>query len=1117
MYKDLRPLFFFLFFFSTTLSLYSQQIIRGTVTSTEGEPLIGVSVAIKGASGGATTDASGQYKISVVSLESATLTFHYIGFLTQEIPVSNRLTVDVVLEENTAKLGEVVVTAFGIQRQKREVGYSTEKVKGDEVARSNAPNLVNALSGKMAGVNVTQPNGVEGGSTRIVIRGNNNITGNNQPLIIVDGVPLENAPGYTESPDRKEITGGRDWGSAINNINPADIESIDVLKGANAAALYGARGKNGVILISLKKGKGRKGLGVDYSFFHRSIQPFRYRDVQNTFGAGGPVSENAPSFALDTDGTPLYPQDIYSDNGPGGANTTQSFGYYGGSQSWGPRMDGTLIRWWDGQMRPFDPQPDNLKLFYKNGHTTTHNLAFSGGGPNGTIRASLTRTDHDAVTPNSEYNQNTVSVGGALQISPKLKTEVSLNYIDYNRHNTPALSNDGSYSFESGIVYSYPRSYKGENFDYQNADGTRKTFEHWPYYYVNRYQIWNVNNHNTELSRDKWIGSLALNYDLLPWLSLMGRAGVDNTNDEFETRRKPIDITGILIDDGSAGYGNYIGYEHSLGKEKVLNTEFLLNAHKQGLLRKLDASLRFGGNQWQRKNYTLSGSGAPKWRDPFLYYFDNYKYDPPVGEGDLPRITESFYNKKINSLYAFLDLGYHDFLFLQLTGRNDWSSTLPLDNNSYFYPSANLSFVATEAFRNKIPAWVSHLKVRAAASQTATDDEPYQLSKIYISGVFNGNNTGSLPTNIPPIALRPQRALSYEGGLEMGFWDDRFTADLTYYYIHSYDQLLSSPVPTSSGFNNIRINTGQLDNRGIEAIVSARVLQSPHFSWKTGFTYARNRNKLVKLDEGAEVLELANVWASNGPSISVKAGQPYGIIVGFDYVRDEKTGKPIVSDDGKFFKLSDTKTPIKIYDDNGKFLRYANATPKFTGGWTNTLSWKGLTLSTLIDVKWGGDMWFGSYALNLQSGQSPETLNEREGNGLPFTDPSGATRNVGVVLDGVYADGTPNTKVVHYYYKYLNAGGWGRASTTPAVRENSWIKCREISLAYQLPARWIDKSRVFKGLTIALTGRDLFYLYETAPDNINPEGSIGAGNAQGLEFASLPGMRSFGLSANASF
>ncbi len=1106
----------FLLNYLTINQLSAQTAISGTVRSSLGEPLFSVSILEKNSQNGTLTDFDGRFKLTI-GQPDAVIVATYLGFVPQEINVGGRSSIEIVLEEDAKKLGEVVVTAFGIERQKREVGYSTEKVKGETVLRSNSPNIVNSLAGRMAGVNVTQPNGVEGGTTRIVIRGNNNITGDNQPLIIVDGVPLENAPGFAESPGQKAVTGGRDWGSAINNINPADIESVDILKGANAAALYGARGKNGVILISLKKGTARRGLGVEYNFNARSIRPYRYRDVQNTFGAGGPISENAPVFEKNAAGELSYPADINTINGPGGKPSSESFGYYGGSQSWGPRMDGTMIRWWDGELRPFDAQPDNLKLFYKNGLTTSHNVAFAGGGANGTIRASLTRTDHEAMTLNSNYAQNTVNLGGSLQVSSRLKADISMNYFDFQRKNTPALSNDASYSFESGMVYSLPRSYKGENFDYQNADGTRKQVVKWPYSYVNPYLIWNVQNHNTTLRRDKWLGSLGLNFNATDWFSITGRAGVDNTNDEMETRRKPIDITGTIIDDGSGNYSNYIGYEHELGKQKVVNAEGFLDFHQKNLINGLDGSLRLGGARWARRDYGIEGFGGRYWRDALLYNFENVKPDTANPEIGVPTLKDFFYEKRLNSVFGFLDLGWKKCVFLQITGRNDWSSTLPLDNNSYFYPSANVSFVATEAFRKKIPKAVSHLKLRIAASQTGSDDEPYQLSKIINSGVFNGQNTGSLPGQIPPIALRPQRAKSYEGGLEMGFLDDRFTADVTFYYLNSYDQLLESPVPNSSGHNFIRINTGVLDNRGIELILSARLVQKRGFSWLTGATFAKNKSKLVQLDAGADVLELANVWESNGPSISVKAGQPYGTIVGFDYVRDEATGKPIVSDDGKFYKLTETKVPIRIFDKNGQFLRYANATPRFTAGWTNTFTFKNWSLSTLVDAKIGGDMWFGTYALGLQSGQSPETLKEREGGGLPFTDPSGEVRNIGVILDGVRADGTPNDKIVHYYYKYLNAGGWGRANTAPAVKENTWIKCREIALAWQMPAGWAAKTRVFQGLSISFTGRDLFYIYTTAPDRINPEGSIGAGNAQGLEFGSLPGARTFGVSLGGRF
>ncbi len=1109
--------FICVFLFLLSDSLNGQVSVQGRVTDDTDEPLIGVNIVVKDLGTGTVTDFDGKYELEVPSRASI-LVFSYIGFETQELVASNE-QLDLVMGMDGKQLNEVVVTAFGIERQKRSLGYATENVGGEELAKSNAPDVINALAGKMAGVNIVQSNGVEGGTSRVVIRGNNNITGNNQPLIIVDGVPFENDPGFGETQDNKDITGGTDWGSAINNINPADIESMDVLKGANAAALYGARGMNGVILITLKKGAKRKGFGVDYSTTYRSIEATRFRDTQNVFGAGGPISTSEPRFEEDADGQLIYPSSIVSDNGPGGVNTNQSFGFYGGSQSWGPRMDGTMIRWWDGELRAFNPQPDNQKLFYDKGSTLIHNIAFSGGGEDGTIRVSFTRADHDAITPKSEYQQNTVSLGGNLNVTDRLKTEMTINYIDYERLNAPALSNDANNSFESGMLYSFPRSYKGLNFDFENGDGTRRSFEGWPFLYVSPYLVWNAHRHNTRLDRDKWLGSIGLNYALNDWISLSGRIGVDNTNDIMETRRTPIDVTGTVIDDGSGGFYNIpVAYEKSYSKEKVINNEVMLSLKREALFGSaFNATLRLGGNQWRRDRDYLMAVGAPSLRDPFLYNFDNYQYELPLTENDLPELQEQFYAKRINSLFAFVDLSWQNMLFVQLTGRNDWSSTLPLDNNSYFYPSANLSFVLTEAWRSGIPAIFSHIKFRTALSQTATDDDPYQLNAVFETGTFNGNSTSTQPSTIPPVALKPQRAVSWEAGIETGIWDDRIRLDLTYYSINSYDQLLRSPVPSSSGFNTVKINTGELSNRGIEAILSARLVQARDFSWTTGLTYARNTSRLEKLEEGADILELAGIWGDNGPSISVKAGQPYGIIVGYDYVRHPDSGLPIVSDDGRFFEVTETQVPIEIYDDNGNFQRFANATPKFTGAWTNTLKFKNFALNTLIDVKYGGDMWFGSYALGLQSGQSPETLLEREGGGLPYTDDSGEQRNVGVVLEGVHEDGSPNTQVVHYYYKYLNSGGWGRALTAPAVMENTWVKLREISLSYRVPAGLISSARIFQNLSLAVTGRDLLYLYQSAPDNINPEGGIGAGNAQGLEFASMPGTRSIGFTLKASF
>jgi len=378
--------------------------VSGRITDESGEALIGLSVILKeDPSIGTITDFDGTYDIAVPS-ESSTLMFQYVGYKEVEIVVGSQRKLDLIMGLDSETLAEVQITALGIKRQKREIGYSTESFDGEKLEISNAPNLISALSGRSAGVQIASPNGVDGGTTRITIRGNNNFSGNNQPLIVIDGIQMANEPGLTN------IGRGKDWGSAINNINPADIESMNILKGPTAAALYGSRGSNGVILITTKKGKKQSGLGINYSLQHKVIQPYRYRDVQNVYGAGSPSTFLEPTFRINGDGEPAYPsaQGLYPSDGPLGEPASTSFGFYGSGVSWGPRMEGQMIRWWDGEMRAFSSQPDNLKQYFSNGNTTTHNLSFSGGGEMGTMRASLTRTDHNAVVPNSKFNRRII-------------------------------------------------------------------------------------------------------------------------------------------------------------------------------------------------------------------------------------------------------------------------------------------------------------------------------------------------------------------------------------------------------------------------------------------------------------------------------------------------------------------------------------------------------------------------------------------------------------------------------------------------------------------------------------------------------------------------------------
>ncbi len=965
------------------------------------------------------------------------------------------------------------------------MGYSTESFDGEAITKSDAPNVVNALSGRSAGVQVISPNGVDGGTTRFVIRGNNNISANNQPLIVVDGVPLENQAGL------EDIGLGVDWGSAINNINPADIANINILKGPTASALYGARGANGVVLITTKRGKKQKGIGINYMVTHKTIQPYYYRDVQNTYGAGGPVSLLEPEFAVGDDGILLYPRDTHTSEGPFGESTFTTFGFYSTGVSWGPKMLGQQVRWWDGEVRSFDPQPDNLKQYFSEGHTTTHNISFSGGGEMGTMRVSLSRAEHEAIIPNSEYNQTTVNLGSSLNISSKVKADLSVSYFNYQRLNAPTLGDDNNKSFGKGILYSWPRSYKGleEELNFL-PNGTRNDYGgNYPFTFTPPHLWWNTYNNNTSLDRNKLLGALTLTYDVTPWLSLMGRVGMDFTLNEFETRNNPIDALGI-----NEGF-----YSNELNRDFVTNNEFLVTAKKENLFgSNFNASVSVGGTQWQRTRYGLKGESG-EWVSPWLFSFNNYE-----DELNSPEISEVRYEKQINSVYGFLNLSYSNFLFLEVAGRNDWSSALPLNNNSYFYPSGSLSFIASEALQG-LPEWWSFWKVRGAYAQTASDTDPFQLDFVYEIGSFGGNQTATLPETIPPIALTPQQANSYEIGTTLGFFDDKINLDFTYYSIRSFDQILDSPLPNSSGANKIRINTGELENKGFEAILNVQVLKTRDMFLETGINISRNRNYVVSLGEEASLLELANIWDLNGPAIAVREGEEYGTIVGYDYVYHEN-GQPILNDAGTHYQISDSRVPI------------GNASPDFTGGWTMRLGYKGFTLSSLVDAKIGGDIYAGSYVIGLQTGQSPETLVERDGGGLPYTDPEGNVRNVGVVLDGVYADGTPNDKVVHYYFKYVpNAGGWGHFLSKPGVLDNTWVKLRELSLSYEFPERLLSQSKIFQNLSISLVGRDLFYLYTSLPDRINPEGGNGSGNAQGLEWASYPGTRSVSLGVRVGF
>ena len=1108
MNKKTLLLIFLLLSFIPFTALAQTITVGGRVISGEdGYGLPGVTIQVKGTQKGTVSDMDGNYSVQVAS--NGTLVFSYVGYKTKEVAVNGKTKINVTLETNALMLDDVVVTALGIKRQKRELGYATEEIGGDMIAKSGSGSVISALSGRSAGVQIVNPNGVDGGSSRITIRGNNSILGDNQPLIVVDGVPMSNEGGITE------WSGGRDWGTALNNINQEDIESIDILKGPTAAALYGSRGGNGVLLITTKKGSKQRGLGITYSSSFKVTQPYMFRSVQNKYGARGPISFDTPTLTpieglFDEDGNQVYEYPgIYSvDNGPAGEPTNTTFGYYGAAQSWGPEMNGESVLWWDGKIRKYSPQPDNIKMLFHNGHTFNNNISLQNAGDFGSIRVSFTDSRTNAIIDNTDLRQTTVNVGSLINVSDKIKVDVAFTYLDYYRLNSPEIGESNS-NFNKGLLYSWPRSWQGiETTTYENPDGTMNEFSGYPFNYIYSNTFWTFYNNNTVLDRDKMYGSIRLMYDITPWLTANAKVALDWNNDNYTTTNKPTTLDGM-----AGGY-----YSKNKSSSITRDMDFLITAYKEKIFNsKFNVRLSLGGEQYYGYREGLIGASGV-WSYANLYTVYNYT------SASERVLDESRWEKQVNSAYAFFNMSYSDWLFLDVTGRNDWSSTLPITNNSYFYPSATLSFVPTSAFKNWKWGPVNFLKLRASWARTASDTEPYQLTYTYNTGSFGHQLSASLPTVVPPLELKPQRQRSYELGFDLGL-GARFNMDFTYYNIYSWDQILSSPLAPSSGASNVTINTGVVTNKGIEAIMSYDIAQGKDYGVQLGLNLARNKNKIVDLS-GANMYTLSEIWGSNGPAVAVEEGEEYGTIYGWDYVYEYTMPNGTVI--GPFY--DDEGNPLPLINESGtEYLKTSNrvpvgnCAPLVTGGINLRASYKNWSLFALVDAKLGGQIYCASYVVAMQTGQSLETLYEREGNGLPYYDADDHfIGNYGVILPGYCintqtGEAHENENVVHYLYKYMpNFGGWGNVLTTPGIVNNTWIKLRELSLTYDFPQKWLEKQNVFKQASISLVGRDLFYIYKTLPDNINPEGTQGSGNAQGLEYASYPGTRSimFSLKVN---
>jgi len=1131
-------------------------VITGKVTDSHGVSLPGATVKVKGTNISTSTDVNGSFRITVAD-KSAVLVVSFIGYNVREIVVGDQSSITVILAPSSNELNSVVVTALGIKREARTLGYSAQTVTGDDMDKVNPPNIASGLQGKVAGLNITQPNGVEGSSTRIVIRGNNNLAGNNQALIVVDNVIIDNEPvqrnGVVQSArDALTLSSGGvdvsqppvDNGSFLNSINPDDVESINVLKGPTAAALYGARGANGVIIIVTKKGNKKNGFGVDYGFTYRVNDPYRYIKTQDEYGNG--MTEDLysanPFFYKDGNGNNRQEQiggDPYGSLGnipgayvsPGvtsaaGGPFYNYIGFPGDGASWGPKMTGQPLVWWDGQTRPYTGNSNIFQSFYRKGNTQTQNLSVSGGGELGTLRISYTRSTNDAITYNSNNATNTFNIGSSINISPKVKVSATASYINLNKLNPPNVYGENGSGGNIGVgymtVYNLPADYKPiERGLTTLPDGSQNPIlKQSPFEYGQQYYWWNTFNDNTNITQNQFVGSISLNAEVTPWLTAVTNFGLDYYTTQFTTQNYPTDAAGLI---GTYGY--------DLARTSTNNLDGRLVFHKDKILKDINASFAVGARHYYTNMYDIAANNPGPFNYPFIFNLTNYNGNSATALN----ASENRYVQEINSAYGLLNLSYKNYLFLDLSGTNDWSSTVRPSNWSYFYPSASLSFVFSDAFdMSSIKNWFSYGKLRISEAESANAYIPYQNGLTYVPngtpGFTTGLNTpGTFPTNI-----QPQRSRSFEIGPDLGFFNDRLNVNFTYYNTYSDHQIITVPVAISSGVSNVLINSGALRNRGIELTVSGKIIKTKDFSWDVTVNAAHNQNKVVALEQGINSLQLGSWFGGNGVAMKVKVGDDYGDIYGngYTYAPNGQKIVNLVYADG--YNTGNGPVLGSQYAPSSDIVKIGNATPKVTGGISQNFRYKNFSLYFLTDFKIGGQIWSGDYATLMGQGLAPETVYERDGHGLPYTYPDGTKANVGVIMPGVTpvpgtgtgptnpVQYTQNTNVVNAWWKY--AGSYQSWTTigSPFVRNNSvfndsWGKLRELSITYALPKEFVQKSKVFQSLSFSLIGQNLFYLFTTLPDKINPESVVGSGNVQGIQFGGLPGVRSYGFSIKAGF
>ncbi|PTX18900.1 TonB-linked SusC/RagA family outer membrane protein [Pontibacter mucosus] len=1026
--------------------------VQGTVMDdTDGIPLPGVSIAANGTPVGV-TNMDGKFQVNVE--KGAVLSFTYIGYKQGSVTVnqaSDNLTVR--MQTDNQQLSEVVVTALGIKREEKALGYATQTVSGESVTSARSNNFASALSGKVAGLNLVSPGSGPVNSTRISLRGDNSLNANgNNALIVLDGVPMSSEMTSSGVDNAYGAGSGNDipvdFGNGIADINPDDIESITVLKGASAAALYGSRAANGALIITTKSGSRRqKGLGVTVNTNYSFNDVLRWPDYQYEYGQGTGKSFNK-------EGVPYYSYGASED----GANTGST------SSAYGPKFDGQYYYQYDptlegqsAERQLWRPYKDNIKGFFKTGYTVTNNVSVEGGNEKGSARASITHSKNEWIMPNTGFERMSAALSLNYKATDKLSLNSKLNFTHKKSDNLPGTG----YSNQS---IAYFMIFQNPNVDlawYEPRwkSGKEQIEQIHPFSsfidnpYVIAYEMTNaLNNYST-------VGNLSATYEISPKFDVMVRSGVDLSSEDREQQR-PFNTANF-----PSGY-----YKEQSIFDYEINSDALVT-YKEKIGSDIDVRTSIGGNMMKRK-YRLTNGVVDGLVIPGVYKLSN-------GIGN-PMMTTGHSEKQVNSLYGLASFSYQDKVFVDVTGRNDWSSTLPVQNNSFFYPSISSSFILSDIFM--LPRQVSYAKLRVSAAQVGNDTDPYKTRKYYGQSDFPGS--GSVPTTLHNVDFKPEITTSYEAGLEYSLFQGRIGMDVTLYRSFTKNQILEIPLDRTTGYSRAVMNAGEVKNQGIELMVNGTPIDNGKFKWKTTVTWSKNDNEILELAEDLGVEE--QVIATGGQaSVIAKVGGSTGDIYGFGFVR---------SPDGQIVY---DNAGLPAYPDETQYI--GNAYADWKGGFLNEVSYKNFRFSVLVDGQYGGIIYSQTHHKMAEQGKLKSTLMGRE---------EGFIIGDGVVDNG---DGTfsPNTKKVNpadYYTRYYR-----RANVESNSFDASYLKLREMRLEYNLPGSLLSRTKFLQGASVALYGRDLAML--TKFPIFDPEtAALNGGTIMpGVEMGQLPSTRTYGV------